>query len=228
MINTFSLLAEATNAADQKAVQSTIIPVAKFWAHIQTIGIPESLMFIAFGIICLFYGWRIFKALTIMTFALFGLIIGVLISQKMGSPSNPILGIMLAIVLGIVSVPMMSWSVGILGAVAGAILTGGLWFAFKLPDQYLWAGALTGLVAGGMISFIVFKIAVILFTSVGGSAMLAVGMLALLFQYSETKLKTQDLFLGPKWFIPFLLIIPTIISIYWQNRFSKKSSEWSV
>ena len=79
-----------------------------------------------------------------------------------------------------------------------------------------------------MISFIVFKIAVILFTSVGGSAMLAVGMLALLFQYSETKLKTQDLFLGPKWFIPFLLIIPTIISIYWQNRFSKKSSEWSV
>jgi hypothetical protein len=185
-------------------------------------------MFIAFGVICLFYGWRIFKALTIMTFALFGLIIGVLISQKMGSPSNPILGIMLAIVLGIVSVPMMSWSVGILGAVAGAILTGGLWFAFKLPDQYLWAGSLTGLVAGGMISFIVFKIAVILFTSVGGSAMLATGVLALLFQYSETKIKTQDLFLGPKWFIPFLLIIPTIISIYWQNRFSKKSSEWSV
>jgi hypothetical protein len=228
MIYTFSLLAHATNAAEQKAAQSTIVPVTQIWSHIQTIAIPEAIMFIAFGVICLFYGWRVFKALTIMAFALIGVVIGMLISQKMGSPNNPILGIMLAIILGIVAVPLMRWAVGILGAVAGAILTGGLWFAFKLPDEYLWAGALTGLIAGGMISFIVFKIAVMLFTSVGGSAMLVIGALALFFQYSETTAKTQQLFLGPKWFIPVILILPTVFSIYWQNRFAKKSPEWTV
>ena len=228
MIYTFSLLAQATNTAEQKAAQSTIVPVSTIWQHITTVGIPEALMFVAFGVICLFYGWRIFKALTIMAFALIGLLAGILISQKMGISNNPILGIMLGIIFGIVAVPMMRWAVGILGACSGAIITGGLWFAFKLPDQYLWAGALTGLVAGGMISFIVFKIAVMLFTSVGGSAMIVAGMLSLLYRYSETTAKTQELFLGPKWFIPAALILPTVFGIYWQNRFAKKSPEWTV
>ncbi len=228
MINTFSLLAQTTNAAEQKAAQSTIVPVTKIWSHIQTVGIPEAIVFIAFGVICLFYGWRIFKALTIMAFALIGLLIGMLISQKMGSSNNPILAVMLGIVFGIVAVPMMRWAVGILGAVAGAIITGGLWFAFKLPDQYLWAGAITGFVAGGMISFIVFKIAVILFTSVQGSSMIVAGTLTLLYRYSETTSKTQEMFLGPKWFIPAILILPTVFGLYWQNRFAKKSPEWTV
>jgi hypothetical protein len=228
MLNAFIILAQSSNSAEQRAAQSVTVPVNAFWEHIKTVGIPESLMFIAFGIICLFYGWRVFKALTIMAFALIGLIIGMLISQKMGSTNNPILGIMLGIVFGIVAIPMMKWAVGILGAVAGGIITGGLWFAFKLPDQYLWAGTLTGFIAGGMISFIVFKIAVILFTSLGGSIMFATGLMALLFRYSETTVKTQELFLGPKWFIPVIIIVPTIISVYWQNRFAKKSSEWSV
>lgn len=228
MLNTFSILAQATNVNEPRAVESSIVPILKIWEHIRTVGVPEALMFIAFGIICMFYGWRIFKALTIMAFALIGLFIGALISQKINLPDNPIPPVLTAIVLGIASLPLMKWAVGILGALAGAVLTGSIWFAMKLPDEYLWAGALIGLIAGGMISFIVFKIAIILFTSIGGSSMLVSGVLALLCHYSQTVEKTQELFLGPRWFIPVALIVPVLISIFWQNRFAKKSPEWSV
>ena len=228
MLNTFSILAQAAKVYEPKAAESTIVPVVKIWSHIETIAVPEALMFIAFGIICMFYGWRIFKALTIMAFALIGLYIGSLISQKMNLANNPIPPILTAIVLGIASVPLMKWAVGILGALAGSMLTGSLWFAMKMPDDYLWAGALIGLIAGGMISFIVFKIAIILFTSIGGSSMFISGILALLCHYSQTIEKTGELFLGPRWFIPVLIIVPTLFSIFWQNRFAKKSPEWSV
>ena len=163
-----------------------------------------------------------------MSFALIGLYIGYLFSVKMNWQDNPIPAIVCAIILGIAAVPLMKWAVGILGALAGATLTGSLWFAMKMPDDYLWAGALIGLIAGGMMSFIIFKVAIILFTSIGGSSMFISGILALLCHYSQTMTKTGELFQGPRWFLPVLIVVPTIFSVFWQNRFAKKSSEWSV
>lgn len=227
MINAFSILAEATSLPEPRAVESTIVPVNNIWTHMETIRTPEALMFISFGLICMFYGWRIFKALTIMSFALIGLYIGSLLNQKM-SWDNPIAPIVGALALGIASIPLMKWAVGILGALAGAVLTSCLWFAMKLPDDFLWAGALIGLVAGGMSSFIIFKLAIILFTSIGGTAMFVSGVLALLCKYPQTIEKTRELFLGPRWFAPVILIVPVLFSVFWQNRFAKKSPEWTL
>ena len=70
-----------------------------------------------------------------------------------------------------------------LGALSGAILTGGVWLAGGLPEELAWAGGLAGLIAGGMMSFIVFKAAVVLFTSLGGSTLTVVGILAILYRY---------------------------------------------
>jgi hypothetical protein len=52
----------------------------------------------------------------------------------------------------------------VLGAVSGGILTAGVGWRWTASGIRL-GGGLVGLIAGGMISFIVFKIAVILFTS---------------------------------------------------------------
>jgi hypothetical protein len=224
----FTILAQTAVTSEETAAESTIVPVDLIWQHITNLDVLEALTFVSFGAVCIFYGWRVFKALTIICFAILGLISGLLISQKMGTPDNPLLGIILSIVAGIVAIPLMRWAVGILGAIAGGIATAGLWYAAKLPEQYLWAGGLTGIVAGGMISFIVFKIAVMLFSSMGGSALLVSGMIALLYRYSETTEKIEELFFGPKWFLPAVMIIPTLLGLYWQNRFIKKSPQWTV
>ncbi len=228
MYNIYVLAQQTSRVVHPTAAESTVMPVRQLWDHIMTIGLPEAAMFIAFGIICLFYGWRIFKALAIMCSSLVGLVVGLFLSHQVGGESNPLLGIIMAIVFGVIAVPMMRWAVSILGALSGAIITAGIWYALELPEEYMWAGGLTGLVAGGMISFIVFKIAVMLFTALGGSSMIVAGILSLLYQYNATSARIQQEFFGPRWFLPVLVILPTFFGLYWQNRFMKKSPEWTV
>jgi len=222
------LAQSAEGNAEETAARSTVVPVDAFWETITNLSLLEALTFVAFGVVCLFYGWRVFKALAIICFAVLGLIAGLMISQRVGSSDNPILAISLSIIMAIFAIPLMRWAVGILGAIAGGLATAGLWYAASLPEQYLWAGGVTGVVAGGMISFIVFKIAVMLFTSMGGSTLVVTGLIALFNQYSETSDSIKELFFGPKWFLPAAIIIPTLFGLYWQNRFMKKSPQWTV
>ena len=145
-------------------------------------------------------------------------------------------GIIGLMILAIASVPLMKWCICLLGAMAGATLTGAIWYACGLPQLYMWAGAAVGGVAGGMISFIVFKAAVMLFTSLGGSTIMMTGFLALLHLY---QLKTdppvkdgmtfiQDSIYNSNWFLPLTLLAPTIFGLIIQHKFIKKSSEWEI
>ena len=132
------------------------------------------------------------------------------------------------LLLGVLSVPLMKWSVCILGAVAGGIMSSGIWYACGLTERYIMAGALIGIIAGGMISFIVFKIAVILFSSLGGSTLVVVGVLALLYIYQPTKLGVEEMVFTRKWFLPLAMIVPTSIGFIMQNRFVKDSKDWDL
>ena len=220
------LASTAQNGVNGQA--AAVVPVDLIWSQITSLGVLEALTFIAFGVVCLFYGWRVFKVLVVISFALTGLFIGLVISSKVGGGNNPLLGIILSIFFGIISVPLMRWCVSILGALAGAVITAGIWYALKLPETYIWAGALVGLVAGGMISFIIFKIAVMLFSSLGGGVLIVTGLFAILHMYPQTSEYTKDLIFGAKWFMPLALIIPTAIGVFFQNKFIKNSPNWSV
>ena len=81
-----------------------------------------------------------------------------------------------------------------------------------------------------MMSFIVLKSAVMLFTSLGGSLITVVGMLQLLNLYEKTRIPpTQwidDCVHNYNWFLPVVLIIPTIIGMFAQNRFIKRAHKW--
>lgn len=79
-------------------------------------------------------------------------------------------------------------------------------------------------------SFIVLKASVMLFTSLGGSLITAVGMLGLLVEYEGTKeVPTQLVYnciYNHNWFLPVVLIVPTMIGMIAQNRFIKHSHKW--
>ena len=130
--------------------------------------------------------------------------------------------------LAVMSVPLMRWAVCILGAVAGAILTSGIWYAAGLNEQYIWAGGMVGLVGGGMISFIVFRVAVILFASMWGSGLMIVGTLALLYLYQGTSAQVETIVFTKKWFLPTMLTVTTVVGIILQHKFVKGSKEWNL
>ncbi len=225
-----TILAVTAQTSTKLAAETELIPLDKIWEQMTALSWLQAVMAISFGMVYMFYGWRIFKVLVVICFGLVGMFAGINIGQRFDSQiAGAIAGLIL---LAAISVPLMRWAVSLLGAITGGILAGGLWYAFELPGKYLPAGAGIGLVAGGMISFIVFKIAVMLFTSFGGGALIVGGLVALLHQYESMQEppteRIRDLFMNHNWFLPALLLATTVIGIIIQNRFIKDSQGWKV
>jgi hypothetical protein len=215
--------------ATETTTEEAVVPINVFWEQITSLSLLEALTFISFGVVCLFYGWRVFKVLVVINFALLGLMMGMAITEKIVGLNNQFAGgITGMIILAVLSVPLMRWSVCLLGAAAGGILTSGIWYACGLTEKYIWAGGLIGIIAGGMISFIIFKAAVILFSSLWGSGLVVVGSLALLYLYPRTSAKVEDLVFSLKWFLPTLLSIPTAIGFVLQHKFLKTSKDYNL
>jgi len=226
-----NILAQASGNgnAEEAASRDGIVPIEWFWQQITTLEWLQAVTFMTFGVVCLFYGWRVFKILVVINFGLFGLILGMKLTQKVVGMDNQLMGGLIGMgVLAVLSVPLMRWAVCILGAAAGGIFTSGIWYAAELPEQYIWAGGLIGVVAGGMISFIIFKVAVILFSSLWGSGLIVVGSLALLYINPGTSDIVRKLVFYRKWFLPLALMVPTIIGFILQHKFLKSSKEWDI
>jgi hypothetical protein len=226
-MNYLLVLAQTTQAAETQTTQQ-IIPLDAFWQQITSLTQLEALTFIAFGAVCLMYGWRVFKTLVVISFALIGMYAGSLAAIKISGDNKQVIGgIIGMLVLGTLAMPLMRWAVSILGALAGGIVTAGLWYACELPEKYIWAGGLVGIVAGGMIAFIALKWAVMLFSCLGGSALLVTGVLALFHLWGQTSSQVEDLFFRQNWFLPVALIVPAVIGFAVQHKFIKRSREWS-
>ncbi len=230
MMDFFTILARAAESSSEPVSEVQIIPIDYIWEQITALSWLQAVVAISFGAVYLLYGWRIFKALAVISFALLGLYAG----RWVGGQFDEVLlgSVGGAVLLAILSVPLMRWAVSILGAVAGGTLTAALWYACELPEQYIWAGGLVGVVAGGMISFIIFKIAVMLFTSLGGGVLIVAGALSLLHQYESIQDppggSIKELFYNENWFVPVLLLVPAVIGMIMQNKFVKHSKNWDI
>ncbi len=224
-----TILAQAVETASAQATEEAIVPIESFWAYITSLNLVEAITFMSFGVVCLFYGWRVFKILVVISFALLGLFLGISVTDKIVGLNSQFWGGLVGMVLlAVLSVPLMKWAVCLLGAVAGGILSSGIWYASGLTERYILAGALIGMVAGGMISFIIFKVAVILFSSLGGSCLIVVGALALLYLYPQTSERVEEIIFTKKWFLPTILMAPTLIGVVLQNKFVKDSKDWDM
>jgi hypothetical protein len=224
-----TILAQAAGSSSEPVLR--VQPVLdSLWGQVTTLSWFQAVVAISFGVVYLLYGWRIFKVLVIICFGLVGLFAGIEIGSRLGSEIlGGIIGLTL---LGGLSIPLIRWAVSILGAISGGILTSGIWYAVGLPERYILAGALIGIVAGGMISFIVFRVAVMLFTSLGGGILIITGMLSLLYLYERTQDPSTEavrtMLYSRDWFLPALLLAPTIIGVIAQNKFVKDSKTWKV
>ena len=225
----FFVLAETTRSAHQQIVSMDI-----FWEQVTKLSWLEALIAVSFGAVYLIYGWRIFKVLAVVCFGMIGLFLGMQLGQKMGTESSAIMwgGIIGLILMAVLSIPLMHWAVSILGAAAGGIITSCIWYALGLPQQYILAGAVIGIVAGGMISFIVFKISVMLFTSLGGAVLIITGLLALANLYEHHQTENADfvysLVYQYNWFMPAILIFTTFVGMVIQNKLVKGASDWKL
>jgi len=228
MVNWLLLAAaEGPASVDESLVRQTI---DLLWEQITGLTWFQAVLAISFGVVYLLYGWRIFRVLVVISFGMIGMFAGMKAGEQFGN--LVVGGLAGTAIAAFLAVPLMKWCVSILGAAAGGILTSGIWYACQLPEQYIWAGAIIGIVAGGMISFILLKAAVMLFTSLGGSLITMVGVLVLLHEYEMSRAEPtryiEDLIYLHPWFLPTVIIVPTLIGMFIQHKFIQHSSKWDL
>ena len=139
------------------------------------------------GIVFLLYGFKWFKALVVIDGAAIGAMAGASLGSLRASPNMPLLlGLGGAVLLGILAYPTVRYAVGLMSALAGGVIGYGLWHfaanAVGRPDalQHAWAGGVIGMIAVGMLTFIAFRPAVMIFTSLQGALMIIAGICSLL------------------------------------------------
>jgi len=212
------------------------LPLDSIWREITALSWMHAVLAVSFGAVYLVYGWRIFKMLVVICSGLAGLLAGIEIGSQFPAMGNTLVelhnleiwtGIIMACFMAIIAIPLMKWAVSILGSISGGIVAIGIWRVCNFPEEYALAGMVVGLVAGGMICFIVFRMAVMLFTSVGGSILVTAGILSLLNRYESIQNPPSEniktMFYHTDWFLPAFLLASTLIGMIIQSRLSRGS-----
>ncbi len=133
----------------------------------------------------------------------------------------------LALLLAVCCFPLMKYAVALMGGLAGAFIGANVWSAVagimfeadraQEVSQSFWVGALVGLLVCGMLAFILFKLSVMLFTSVSGSTLAVLGAIALLLQVPTWQDTIVTNLSAHPIIIPLMVLVPTVIGILMQQ-----------
>jgi len=155
-------------------------------AWCQDMGVGTAMLLCLVGTIYLLWGWNMFKPLIILNAAAVGGYLGMVVVQQMNKSEHLLLGLFLgAVSSGALAWPMMKWAVAIVGGLCGAAVGAMAWLTAGHAPELAWAGALTGLVGFGLLSFILFRGSVIMYTSLQGAMMCVMGLLGLGLKYDD-------------------------------------------
>lgn len=156
------------------------------------------------GVLCIFNGYRWHKWVVAILALLCGVGLGFALSKTMGKPY--VVAAAVGGICAMIATPMLKLTVAIFGGLTGAFIGSNAWSAFEFSHvEHHWAGALLGFIIVGMASLVVFKFVVVLFTSVGGAAMVVFGSITLLMSVPTWETPVRDGLLNTPMLVPLLL-----------------------
>ena len=178
------------------------------------------------GLLCLFNGYKWYRVTTIGLALILGLFAGYILGQHIGAPF--IVAGCLGALCFAVAFPLLKYAVAALGGLAGAFIGANTWHALALginnvvgpesvPVDAYWAGALAGLMFCGMLAFILFKLSIVLYTSVSGSTIAVIGTLALLLSIEPWQQAVIAALTDSPAVVPILVFVPAVIGLILQH-----------
>lgn len=182
----------------------------------QTMGPGLAALLIIMGIVYLLFGFQLYRILVLVNSAAVGFIIGGAVGDKSGA-SMPV-AIAGGVLAGALAWPMTKYAVAVMGGLFGALVAATLWRLCGQDPRFTWAGAMTGLVGGGLICFIVFNGCVMMYMSLQGSAMLIFGILGLLLKYQEIAPGVGSYLSLKPFVLPLFVFIPTVLGTMFQQH----------
>lgn len=198
---------------------------------LQKLGFVWAVILLTVGLLCMFNGYRWYKFATVAIALCLGLFGGYWLGKMVGAPF--VVAGCLGALLGVISFPLLKYMVAVLGGLAGAFIGANLWAgiahaankiashngseATVLPAEAYWVGALVGLIVCGMLAFILWKLSIVLFTSVSGSTLAVIGALALLLSIEPWSAAVAEGLASSQVIIPLLVFVPAAIGLILQE-----------
>jgi hypothetical protein len=175
------------------------------------------------GVLCTLNGYKWHKWVVIALAFLLGLGVGHILSQQMGK--SIIVAIALGVLFATIATPMLRWTVAIFGGLTGAFLGANAWtLANASPQNAQWAGACMGFIALALLSFVVFRLVVVLFTSIGGAAMIVLGAITLLMHVPGWEPAVRNSLSSNQHLIPLLVTAAAVAGFVIQESRVRQSA----
>jgi len=200
--------------------------------QLQTLGIVWALVFLIAGILCLINGSNHYRITTILMAFVLGSFVGYWLGARVDAPL--VVAGCVGLLLAVTAFPLMKYAVALLGGLAGAFIGGNLWSGFAhaindaqnttvvSPEAY-WVGALIMLIVCGMLAFMLFKLSIVLFTSVSGATIAVMGGLALLLSFEPARDNVARSLTASQIVLPLLVFVPAAIGFILHESYAMAS-----
>ena len=169
------------------------------------------------------FGFKAYKWIVLLNFVAIGWWLGsqIFLTYETTDKGSDDLAIVAsvagAVLMGVIAWPLLRWSVAACGGLVGFGIGMVVWAYCGQPVNMAWAGGLMGLVVLGMLSFVLFKTTVILFTSIEGAALFVFGTCAVLMRYAPWEKQVENSVSKPI-LIPMVITTIAAISLFWQHQ----------
>jgi hypothetical protein len=184
------------------------------WCQQMTPGVAATLIIV--GIVYLLFGIQIFKVLVLVNAAVVGAYLGNYWGKE--GDAATIGAVICAVAAAAIAWPTMKYAVALMGGMFGALAGASVWHAVGLDPNVVWAGALVGLVGFGMLSFVLFRGSIMMYTSLQGAFMIVFGVLGLIYQYQDAAKQTTDHLKLQPFLLPASIFIPALIGLIFQQH----------
>ena len=173
-------------------------------------------VFVVVGALCVLNGYRWHKWVIVVLAFLAGLMLGRMLSVHMGE--SKLVAVALGLLCAIVATPLLRIAVAIFGGLTGAFIGANAWTAINsgMADVH-WAGAAMGFIALAMASFLLFRLVIIVFTSISGAAMVVFGGITLMLQVDAWEPAVRATFSDNNLLIPLLVGLAAVTGFVLQE-----------
>lgn len=184
----------------------------------------SALLLVLMGVVYLLFGYCMFKFLVLINAALIGAYFGGLVGQQFNAelPAALIGGFFLAAL----SWPLMKYALAFMGGILGGAIGASLWRTWGLDPSFAWSGAAIGVIFFSLLTFILFRGSVMMYTSLQGSVMLVFGLLGIIFKYNVVAPAVQGHIALQPFLLPACIFIPALLGlIYQQTQYPAKAEQ---
>jgi hypothetical protein len=220
-----------------ESIRSGQLPTLdEYVQYVSTMDPLQAVLLLALGLIYMIGGYKLYKVLVTANAAFLGFALGDILGKMADNPHNlPLVtSVAGALLLGVLSWPLMKFAVslmgGLIGGVGGILLWRYIVTVAGHPDlvQYSWTGGLLGLVGLGMLTFLSVPMTTMAFTSLQGASLAVTGVLSMLLRYERFRLDVEDAVSNNIHVLPLVVAVPAIIAVVVQDatavRKAKKKS----